>query len=160
MRRESQLRIFQSQLLHHLSQMPVIEHRVGGKIVCHRNEMSARRRRLARSRYSRLRVGNNSALAIDQSCLEQWRQSQNHRRRVATWIRHQLRRRDAVAIQLRQTIHRFRRQLRGGDRVRILKRINRAMLRLLQPPRTAQIDHAQSLRNRPPAQETATLHAA
>ncbi len=70
-------------------------------------------------------------LAIDKAALQQWRQRQNHRGRIATWIRHQLRRRNAIAIQFRQSVHRLRRQLRSRDRISILKRVNRAMLLLL-----------------------------
>src|ERR1035438_1823775 len=56
-------------------------------------------------------------------------------------------RRNAVTVQLRQAIHRLGRQFTGGDCVRILERVDGAMLLLLQPPRTAQIDDAQTVRD-------------
>jgi hypothetical protein len=62
---ENQFARLQIQLLKHFSDMPVAEHRIRGKIVGNRNEVSAGIRFLSRAPDARLRIGNNSTLPID-----------------------------------------------------------------------------------------------
>ncbi len=111
--------------------------------------MSARGRLLARAGNARLRIRNNSALAIDDSGLHQRRQRQNHRGGVATGIR------DHVAPEqwLRDSTPAARKPPSSVNSAAVaesfvLESVHRAILRLLQPPGAAQIDDAQSVRHR------------
>src|ERR1700680_943580 len=88
-RSENQVTRRQLQFLKHLSHMPVTEDRIGGKVIGDRNKVSARIRLLTRTRHARLGIGNNPTLAIYHARLEQRRQSQDYRSRVAAWIRDQ-----------------------------------------------------------------------
>ena len=132
----------QLQLLENLSDMAMPEDRVGGQIVRHRNEVGARGRFLARARDAGLRIGNDSLLAIDDVRSQQRSQRKNHRSGIAAGIGHQRGARQAVAIQFGKAVDRLLHELGRGDRIRILEAIDGAVLRLMQSPGAAEINHA------------------
>ena len=152
MRSKRQLCLVQSQLLHHFSQMPVSEHRVSGEIVRHGNEMRTGCRRFTGSRNARLRVRNNSTLAIDQAGLQQRCQRQNDRGCVAARVRHQLSR---AQCGRRSALRQANRTLPSAVNSAAvaafasLKPIDRTMpQRLRESPCATQIDDPQTLSNR------------
>jgi hypothetical protein len=94
----------------------------------------------------RLGIADDAMLDIDETGANPRRQRQDDRSRVAAGIGQQLGIRDFTGVQFRQTVNR-RTIERGVFRV-FSKTIYCAILRLLQPPCAAQIDHAKALRDR------------
>ncbi len=132
---------------------------VGRKIVGDRNKMRACRRLLACAGNTRLRIGNDSVLPVHDACLHQRRQSQNHRSRIASGIRHHGRSRNLFAIQLRQAIDCLFRKLSRGREASSLKPYTARCAASPQTPGAVK-----SITRIPvsplPAPASATLHAA
>ena len=128
--------------------MAVPEHRVGGKIVRHRNKVGARGRLLARAGDAGFGIGNDSLLAIDDVRRQQRGQRKNHGSGIAAGIGHQSGAGKPVAIQLGKAVHRLLHEIGRGDRVSIMKTIDGAVLRLPQPPGAAEIHHAHTMGQR------------
>src|SRR5579871_4720530 len=104
--------------------MAMIEHRIRGEIVGHRNEVSARSRLFSRSTDPRFGIGDDSALPIDESRLYQWRERQNDRSRITTRIRHQSGSANMVGVEFRKSVDRSAGELRSADGVVVLKVVN------------------------------------
>ena len=150
MRSEDQAGRIQSQLLENLAGVTVSEDRVGGKIVGHRDEVSARRGFLAGAGHSGLRIGNDAAIAIHNAGRQQGRERENDRSRIAAGIRDQRGRRDLVRIRRSIPAGRTRRApVRSAAvcGIGVFEAVDGAMLLLFQPPRAAQIDDAQTARD-------------
>ncbi len=121
-----------------------VENAVRRKIVGRVHKVRLRRGRLSRAAHAALGVGHNAVLQIDQSRGNQRLQRQNDRCRVAAGIGNQPRAGNLLAMQLRHAVDSLRLRGRGQLASFVLKGVDGAVGRFGQPPRSAQIDHAQA----------------
>ena len=133
---------------------------VGGKIVGRVHEVRFGRWSLARAADAALGVGNNAVLEIDEARCDKRLQRQNDRGRVAAGIGDQLCAGDLLAMQLGHAVNGLRLRGRGEFGAFVVKGIDGAVGCIGQPPRAAQIDHAQCRDSALRAPTRATARAA
>ena len=144
---EDQLGGIERELLEDLASVTVSEDGVGGKVVGYRDEVGTRCGFLAGAGYSRLRIGDDATITVHKAGREHGRQCKNDGSCITAGIRHQSGRRYAVGIQLRQAIDGPFREFGRKLRVGIFESIDSAILFLLQPPRSTEIDDPQAPRH-------------
>ena len=93
-----------SRALFDFGAVPVVEHAVGGHAAVHFGKMRPLRWRLARARHARLGVDDDVGVGEQQAGLDERRQRQQRRGRVAARVGDQLRTRDGAALALGEAV--------------------------------------------------------
>src|SRR5208337_3119202 len=144
MRRKLQRAAFKSELLQHLSRVPVAKDVVGGKVAVHFHEVRLGCGLLPCPGDAGLGIADDTLLQVHEPGANPRRQGENDGRRIAPWISQQRGMLDSICVQLRQTVNRrivqFRHTLRES--------IHLPVRCLLQPPSAAQINHAETVADR------------